>query len=172
MRADPSRFDRVAAHPEYGTAPNEPVLPADASVGVSAIAAPLSLSLFGIVFLLIAITLLVEIQPPLAFSIIFIGGALVFILGGLGTLGKIYQFRNAPIARCIAVIIKERTEVTGGGEDRSASTSYYTTLQMRDGTRIEYLTYRSLVGRVAVGDIGVAYVKAHSLVEFIRFDVD
>ena len=172
MNTDPSRFDRVLQHPEYSSAPEEPVLPADAGIGIAAVAAPLSLSVFGILFLLIAIGLLVEIKPPLAFSILFIGGALVFILGGIGSIGRLIQFRNAPIERQIAVIVKERNEVTGGGTESKASTSYYTTIQLRDGSRRECRTYRSIVGRLAVGDIGVAYVKATTLVEFIRFEVD
>jgi hypothetical protein len=171
MSTDPSRFDRVEAHPEYEMAPEQPVLPADASIGIAAIVAPISMSLFGIVFLLIAIGLLVEIKPPLGFAIIFIAGALVFILGGIAAIGKLVAFRNAPIERLVAVIVKERTDVSGGGENREASTTYYATLQRRDGTRTEYRTYHSLVGRLAVGDIGVAYVKARTLVEFIRFDV-
>jgi hypothetical protein len=121
--------------------------------------------------LLIAIGLLLEIKPPLAVTILFIGTALMFIVGGLGAFGKAMQYRNAPIERMIAVVIKERSEVSGS-DTSSASTTYYTTLQSRDGTRGEYLTYRSLVGRLAVDDIGVAYVKARTLVEFIRFDVD
>lgn len=172
MNTDSSRFDRVVAHPEYGTAPNEPVLPADAGIGIAAVVAPLSLSLFGIVFLLIAIGLLIAIRPPLVFSLMFIAGALLFIAAGLGAVARVMQFRNAPIERLVAVIVKDRTEVHGGGHDSQASTSYYTTLQRRDGSRVECRTYRSLVGRIAIGDIGVAYVKAHALIEFIRFDVE
>ena len=50
MRTDPSRFDRVEQHPEYGSAPAQPVLPADAGLAVAAIAGPLLLSLFGAQF--------------------------------------------------------------------------------------------------------------------------
>ena len=172
MRTDPGRFDRVEAHPEYASAPAQPVLPADATVGVAAMVGPLTVSIFGLVFLLIAIGLLLEIEPPLAFTVLFIGTALMFILGGLGAFGRRMQFKNAPIERVIAVIIKERSEVEGGSDTSPASTAYYTTLQTRDGTRTEYFTYRSLVGRLAVDDIGVAYTKARTLVEFIRFEVD
>src|SRR5215213_1092229 len=152
MRADPGRFDRVEAHPEYASAPAQPVLPADASVGIAAVVGPLTVSIFGLVFLLIAIGLLLEIEPPLAVTVLFIGTALMFILGGLGTFTKRVQFRNAPIERMIAVVIKERTEVSGGSDTSAASTAYYATLQTRDGTRTEYYTYRSLIGRLAVDD--------------------
>ncbi len=172
MNTDPSRFDRVEAHPDYETAPEQPVLPADAGIGIAAVVAPAGLSVFGIVFLLIAIGLLIEIKPPLPFTLLFIAGALAFILGGVGSIARVIKFRNAPIERRVAVIVKERSDVTRGDGQHAASTAYYTTLQLRDGVRLECRTYRSIVGRLAVGDIGVAYVKAHTLVEFFRFDVD
>jgi hypothetical protein len=170
MNTDPSRFDRVEAHPDYRTAPEQPVLPADASVGI-AIAAPISVALFGI-FVLIAIGVLIHLRPPLMFSLVFMAVIGAIAVNGMRRFGSIIEFRNAPIERQIAVIVKERTEVTGGTEHHAASTSYYTTLQLRDGTRVECRTYRSIVGRLAVGDIGVAYIKARTLVEFFRFDVD
>jgi hypothetical protein len=169
MRTDPSRFDRVLAHPDYQAAPDQPVLPADA-IGVAVLVGPLTMSIFGIVFLLIALTLIHEIHPPLAISILVIGGALVLLLGGVGMIAKLVQFRRAPVERFVAVIVKERSEVSAGG-DEPAHTRYFTTLQTRDGARAEYATYRSLVGRLAVDDIGVAYTKAGTLVEFLRFEV-
>jgi hypothetical protein len=182
MRTDPSRFDRVEQHPEYGSAPSQPVLPADAGVSVAAVAGPLLLSLFGALFLLVAITILLAFRPPLIISVIFVAGGLAFVFGGVAMARGLVALRDAPIDRVIAVIVKERTDVTASNS--SASTTYYTTLQTRDGTRTEYRTAGSLAGRLVVDDIGVAYVKAftldlgvtkvqvRSLVEFIRFDVD
>ncbi|MBS1122481.1 MAG: hypothetical protein H6Q90_4709 [Deltaproteobacteria bacterium] len=170
MNTDPSRFDRVEAHPDYRTAPEQPVLPADASLGI-AIAAPVSIALFGIV-VLIVLGMLITLRPSLMVTVIFIAAIAVIAANGMRRFGAIIEFRNAPIERRVAVIVKDRTEVTGGTEHHAASTSYYTTLQLRDGTRIECRTYRSIVGRLAVGDIGVAYIKAQTLVEFFRFDVD
>jgi hypothetical protein len=172
MRTDQSRFDRVLAHPDYASAPEQPVMPADAGLGIAEVVMPLMLSVFGIVFLLIAVGLLVDVHAPLVVTILFIGVALIFVVGGVKMSARLVDFRNAPISRVVAVIVKERTEVSGGGENSQASTTYFATLQTRDSERIEYLTYRSLVGRLAVDDIGVAYVKANTLVEFIRFDVD
>jgi hypothetical protein len=169
MRTDPSRFDRVMQHPEYRQAPEQPVLPADA-VGIAVAVGPVVMTAFGLVCFLIVLSLLD--MMPLPIAIAFVGGALVVLLGGMGMVAKLVQFRNAPVHRFVAVIVKERTEVTGGSGDTGASTSYYTTLQMKDGRRFELYTYRSLVGRIAVDDIGVAYMKSRTLVEFIRFDVD
>jgi hypothetical protein len=182
MRTDPSRFDRVEQHPELGSAPEQPVLPADAGVSVAAVAAPLLLSLFGALFLLVAITILLTLGAPLIFSVIFVAGGLVFVLGGIAMARGVVALRDAPVDRLIAVIVKERTQVSG--DSNSSSTTYYTTLQMRDGRRVEYRTAGSLAGRLVIDDIGVAYVKSYTLdfriktievrrlVEFIRFDVD
>lgn len=170
MRTDPSRFDRVEAHPDFTAVPVEPVLPADA-IGLDAVAGPLALSVFGLVFLLIVLTLIHDTDPPLALAILFVGGALALLLAGVGAIATVVRFRQAPVHRLVAVIVKERTEVTGGN-NAGAQTTYFTTLQTRDGHRVELYTYRSLVGRLAVDDIGVAYVKARTLVEFLRFEVD
>ncbi len=181
MRVDPGRFDKVAAHPDHASAPAQPVLPADSVVGVAAVAGPLLISLFGAVFLLIAISLLISIRPPLWFAVLFIGGGVVFVISGLVFARGALTVRDAPIERVIAVVVKERTEISSNKD--STDTTYYATLQTRDGARAEYRVSRALVGRLVVDDIGVAYVKDvaldlgftkvrwKSLVEFIRFDV-
>jgi hypothetical protein len=168
VRTDPSRFDRVVQHPEYNRAPDRPVLPAE-SVGIATAIGPMAITMFGFLFFLIVVTML-DLMP-LVIAVALIGGALVVLLGGVGMIAKLVEFRNAPVHRFVAVIVKERSEIGGGG-DSPATTTYFTTLQMRDGKRFELYTYRSLVGRIAVDDIGVAYMKSRTLVEFIRFDVD
>ena len=170
MRTDPSRFDRVVEHPDYGRAPDQPVLPADA-VGIAAETGPMSMALVGVMFFLIVVTLVVKMKPPLLMAIVLIGAASIILLGGIGMVQKLLAFHNAPIHRHVAVIIKERSEVVASKHTRT-QTRYYTTVQLRDGNRIELHTNGSLVGRIAVDDIGVAYVKSRTLVEFIRFDVD
>jgi len=180
MRTDPTRFDRVLEHPDCAAAPAQPVLPADTAVGVAAVAGPLMVSLFGALFLLVAISLLITIRPPFLFSLAMIVGGLVVVAGGVIAARRIGELRDAPVERLIAVIVKERTDVHG--IDR-ADTTYYATLQTRDGVRTEYRVSHALVGRLVVDDIGVAYVKdrildlgivrvrARTLVEFIRVDV-
>lgn len=182
MRTDPSRFDAVEAHPEYGSAPTQPVLPTDAGIGVAAVAGPLVLSLFGGVFVLIAITLLVTFKVPLWFTLIFIAAGVAFVVGGMAVARGMLAVRDAPIERMTAVVVKERTEITGRND--TTDTTYYATLQTRDGKRTEYRVSRALVGKLVVDDIGIAYVKelvfelgfttlrSKSLVEFIRFEVD
>ncbi len=136
--------------------------------------------MFGALFLLVAFTLLVAIRPPLLITILFVAVGALFVIGGISAARRLIGLRDSPIDRVIAVIVKERTHVSA--HDRRPTTSYYTTLQTRDGTRTEFRTSRALVGRLVLDDIGVAYVKAtkldlgivsveaRTLVEFIRFD--
>lgn len=170
MNTDPSRFDRVEEHPDFPRMiERAPILPADASLGI-AIAGPAMLSLFGIVFLAIALNLLVDTHAPFLIALLFLAAALAIIFTGLSMASRALRFKNAPIQRCVAVIVKDRTEVAGG--ESSTSTSYYATLQLRGGTRVELPTYRSLAGRLVVGDIGIAFVKSQTLVDFTRFDIE
>lgn len=85
--------------------------------------------------------------------------------------GKANRFMAAPIRRVIGVVVDERVEVRGGGKNSAARTHYHATLQTRDGSRTEYECEGLLAGRIAAPDIGVAFIKADHLVDFIRFDV-
>lgn len=163
MRTAPDRFDKAKEHPDFAAAPTQPVLPADGGITIAAVAAPLLLSLFGGVFLLVVITLLATMGAPLIVWALVLAGGLVFVIGGIRTSRGLIALRDAPIARVLAVIVKERTDVSGG--ENSTSTSYYATLQTEDGRRNEYRVSGALAGRIVVDDIGVAYVK-ETIVDF------
>ena len=166
MTTDPARFDRVLEHPSYSATANHRIeLPHGP---IAAIAGPSALAMFGVLFLLVTIGAFVGGEAPLWFMIPFVAGAFVFIVGGARIAMREARFHRMPIERLVAVVAKERTEISGDG--KSASTTYYTTLQTRDGHRVEYETPESLVGQLVIDDIGVAYVKAHMLVGFTRFD--
>lgn len=83
---------------------------------------------------------------------------------------KTGQLASAEMEVRPALIAGERTHVDGGS-DGPGHTSYFVTLEARDGTRRELNASGSLVGRVTQGDIGVAYVKADHLIEFERVRV-
>lgn len=170
MNTDPSRFDRVEEHPDFSRVyDGAPVLPADANIGI-AIAGPAMVSLLAIVIVAMALTLLAGSGVPLLFTFVFVLGGLWIAFRGFAMANDALRFKNAPIQRCVAVIVKERSDVTGG--ESSTSTSYFTTLQLRGGTRVELSTYGSLAGKLVIGDIGIAFVKSQTLVDFTRFDID
>jgi hypothetical protein len=168
---DPARFDLVARSPGYDAAKRHE--PRVSTFG--GIAMPLVMAVFGVGFLVIAGSFLFDdtpagFGPPAGFNIIFMAIPCIFIAIAIGMAFKGMKFRGAPIEQRILVVVDERVEVSGGGENRSASTHYYATLQARDGQRAEYPTYGWLAGRIAPGDIGVAFLKGGMLVDFLRME--
>lgn len=181
MGTDASRFDRVEAHPDFATAPAQPVLPADQTIGLGHMVGPaFQTALWGIV-LVFVIASLISTGASLMTSLVVILILGAIVVRRIKKIRGLVALRDAPIQKITAVIVKERAHVTG--HDRRSSTAYYATLQTRDGRRVEYRITGALVGRLVVDDIGVAYVRdtiinfgvttiqTRTLVEFIRFDV-
>jgi hypothetical protein len=168
---DPARYDLVAASPGLIAAQaHQPSPPS-----VAGIVAPLGMAVFGVFFLVFAGGMLFDDNspgggPPTAFKALFIVFPLVFIGIALGLAFKGMRFRAAPIEQQVLVVVDERVEVSGGGKNSSARTSYHATLQGRDGSRVEYQTYGWLAGRIAAGDIGLAFLKGGWLVDFLRLE--
>lgn len=126
------------------------------------------LALFAIVGLAISIAFL-GACPPLGFlplAIVAIGG---FAL--LKQLTRTASARNAPLEKRPAIVVDERTSVSGGGESRSLRTLYYATLQFQDGTRREFDVFAGVAGKITRGDMGIAYLKGDYLVQFGRVAV-
>jgi len=158
MNTDLERFDRVLSHADYpATADHKIELPHGAAL---AVLAPGTLVIIGLLFLLIAINVLLELELPLAVTMIFIGLVLLFIVNAMAWTARGVQFFRTPIVRQVCVVVRDRAETD----------TYYVTLQTREGVRAEYATSGALAGRLVVDDIGVAYVKGHVLLDFMRFD--
>jgi len=129
------------------------------------------------------------------FFVVFIGVA-VFMLGVMGETGapgfmkivplffiiagggaaiamvrRMSNFSRAPLQREPAMVVGERTEVSGGGRNSSSSTTYFVSLEFPGGRRNEYRTQGPVVGKVSDGDVGVAYLKGEFLVDFERLRV-
>lgn len=81
------------------------------------------------------------------------------------------KYRSAPLQRRPAIVVDERTKVSGGGKNSSASTTYYVTLEFEDGQRREFTVGTRLAGSVTEGDAGVAYTKHEHLAAFERISV-
>jgi len=62
---------------------------------------------------------------------------------------------NSPVETYNAVVVAKRTNVSGGGSNTSASTSYHVTFQLDDGSRLELRVRHSDYGALAEGDVGV-----------------
>lgn len=105
---------------------------------------------------------------PMAFvpALMGIAGVVLVIVSGR----EMGRFASAKTERIVAVVRDERTEVSGGGEHSSASTTHFLLLEARNGTRGEYRCDAATAGRLAPGDIGVAFVRERHLLDFKRVD--
>jgi uncharacterized protein DUF2500 len=86
----------------------------------------------------------------------------------VGAVMRLGSHASSPLLRRIGHIADERVEVSGGSNNGSARTSYYATLDFSDGSRSEYQVTRSLAGKLARGDLGLAYSKGGWLLDFER----
>ncbi len=164
---DAERFDAVEADPDFHAAmAHEPRVPTLAYLISSA-----TMLAFSLVFAVTSLALLIGFPAPVVFKALWIAMTGVFVALGLGTVARAWRYHAAPIQRFVAIVVGTRTQISGSGSDGSTTTTYFATLQSRDGTRTEYHAIGSVVGLVAAGDIGVAYVKSQTLVSFRRFGV-
>ncbi len=108
-----------------------------------------------------------------AFMALVPGG---FIVLGVFMLAKHVKstgaFRSAPIQSHAAIIAGKRTQVSGGGQNSSASTTYYITAEYENGRRDEFATMtHDLYARVSEGDAGVLFVRNRYALDFDRLAI-
>jgi len=80
-------------------------------------------------------------------------------------------FKRAKLSSWPGHVVDERTKVSGGGDNRRASTTYFVTLQDSAGRRREFRARGPVAGEIGTGDMGVAYSKAEFLIDFMRVEV-
>jgi len=163
------RFEALARHPDVPR-----ILASPAPSGAGEIAGGVGGAVFGIIFAGIAVFIMSiasSAEAP-AFFMIFV---LIFIVVGVlaagGSLFKTAKFASAPLRKLGSLVADERTVVSGGGKDSSASTTYYVLLQFRDGQRAEYRAPDRVAGKVAPGDLGIAFLRGNVLLDFRRVPV-
>jgi len=95
------------------------------------------------------------------------------ILGGFllsRMLKRTASLKSSPTLRRLALVVDERTSVSGGGNS-SATTSHFATLEIADGSRQEYETHDQLAGMLTPGDMGMAYFRGGLFIDFKRVRV-
>jgi hypothetical protein len=102
------------------------------------------------------------------FAIVPLGFVVIGVLMLVATLQKAAKFRSSDSIGQPAIIRAKRTEVSGGGRDSSATTSYYITAEFETGDRQEFAAESDLYARVAEGDAGVLYTRADVAQDFDR----
>jgi len=165
-RRGPERFDRVAVAPGYAAAMRHtPELSA-----VREVAHPvLHLVGAGAVVIAMIVAAIGEGEGSMLLLSLAIGlGALVIV--GPGVLFALRRIR-APTQRIVAVVNDDRYVPTGDDRDPAGVCEHRVTLEERDGRTRKVYAPADLMGEVAVGDIGVAYLRRDRLVEYRWFDV-
>jgi hypothetical protein len=161
-------FAALAEHPEYERLLAFTPSTSKVTMGYGCGAA------FGVLFAVVSLVIMGGFQKagaPFPFSMfpfLFVGIGIFVVVFSLSRAAK---FSKAPLGRRRARIAGERTRVSGGGENSSASTSYYVTLEYESGRREEFSTSGKVVGEVSEGDMGIAYLKGGHLLAFERLRV-
>ena len=107
---------------------------------------------------------------PGIFAIVPVGMALFALFAAAKSGSQAARVATSPTERRLALVRDERTRVSGGGKNSSASTTYYVTLEYEDGSREEHRVGSRAAGRVSPGDVGVAFERAGILVDFETLD--
>jgi hypothetical protein len=161
----PARFAALREHADYQAALAE--TPSDT-------AQVLKLG-GGIAFLLIFVmiagfmsVIFLSVCPPL--GLVPVGILIVGVIGLVQHMAKASRFSSAELSRVPALVVDERTTISGGG-DSPSRTQEHVTLEFEDGRRQEYDATGKLAGLVTAGDMGVAFLRADVLLEFRRIRV-
>lgn len=159
-----ARFAALEVHPElpahmrYEPSIGSFLLPGAMTVGVLAIF--LAVTGFMTLFTL-------AIFPPFAIFTAAMFAFGVFLL--VKTLNQASKFTSSKLERRPALVLDERSHVSGSSD--STRTRYYVSLESRDGKREELSTTGQVSGTLTRGDLGIAYIRADTLLDFRRVDV-
>jgi hypothetical protein len=161
-------FERIKQSPQYALHAATERLERLPKPGLIATAIP-------VVFLLIFIAAsgfmsLMFLSVAGFMAIVPMGFVVIGVLMLIHVLQKTAKFKASPSIGRAAILRAKRTEVSGGGKDSSATTSYYLTAEFENGDREEFAAESSLYGRVAEGDAGVLYTRAEMAQDFDRVD--
>jgi hypothetical protein len=164
VATDPARYDLARASQAYQVALGH--VPKLSHGGIGALV-PIIMIGFCIFFIVQTSNMGAVGNHPAGLMFIAVP-IIMMVMAGKMMLSS-HSFASAPITNELVVIVDERT-ATSGGHKTSVSTHYYATVQTRDGARAEYATYGWVAGKIAPGDIGVAFLKRDHLVDFVRLD--
>lgn len=164
--ADP--FEAVRKHADYSSLMDH--RPSSASLYVNPVASVIA----GVVFVgfgVMWITITSNGPWPsglAAVGLVVVAVGVAVAIHGFVRFGRLL---SAPVRTSPGLIVGKRTEVWGGGTDTSATTTYFLTLELEGGARRELPTGGRVYGLVAEGDVGIAFTRGASLLDFRRMNV-
>lgn len=131
---------------------------------------------FGLAFMIAFMVLFAGVALFMAAGIYGMGGSvLALVPAGMALLAvlligvfvvKAARTIRAPLQRVPAEVLDERVEFTGGGQNHHTRSRNYVLLEFENGVRRECRTSGRVAGRVAPGDVGMAYFKRDYLFDF------
>lgn len=161
-----ARFDALRAHPD-----RDRWLSHEPDTGFLTSSVPLTLSLMLLFAVIGAFFtyLFGMFCPPLALVPLAGTGFVLYAMGR--GIAHATGTARAPLERLDVLVVDERTEVAGGGDEHRIRTDHFVTVETPDGARREFRVPAEVSGRAAVGDVGIGFVKGAWLAEFARFPV-
>jgi hypothetical protein len=160
-------LEAVRAHADYSSLMDH--RPSSAGLYVNPVASVIAGVLFvGFGVMWIAITSNGPWPSGLAaVGLLIVAVGVAIAIHGFVRFGRLL---SAPVRTSPALIVGKRTEVWGGGTDTSARTTYFLTLELEGGDRRELPTGGRVYGLAAEGDVGVAFTRGASLLDFRRLN--
>lgn len=171
-----SVFSRIRAHPTFADLARRP--PSEGAIGTHLRAASW-IGVAGAVFATGVLAVFVLVAGGMSSRVSRVGGggwaALPFVVVGLPLVvcsvfvvvamsqrSRLRKFRRAPVRVLPAVVVAKRTHVAGG---ESRATTYFVTLELEDGSRLEVEAPGPVFGGSAEGDPCAAVLRGGFLVD-------
>lgn len=169
-----ARLGAVVKHPEY------PALLSVTPSSAHLYAGSGCIVVFGAFFALAALIMSFIVPRSMAgFGPVLLVRALLWAFAAVGAGMSVWgvfgllKLSRSRLMRLPALVVDKRIDVHGGGQSSQSSasrvsTSYYVTLALGDGGRRELEARGKLYGKLTQNDIGVAYIRYRSLLDFRR----
>ncbi len=165
-RSGPERFDRVAVAPGYAAAMRHtPELSASREAGWPLVRLVAGAALIG--WFAVAAVATGDVRTM---AVAAVGGAVVLARLVQGVVVGVRRLR-APTERLVAIVAAEKYVATGLKADPVGTCEHRLTLDDRGGAARAVFAPAVLMGEVAIGDIGVAYLRRDRLVDYRWFDI-
>jgi len=165
-RTGPERFDRVAVARGYPAAMRHaPALAVSLEAGWPLIRLAIGAAL--VAWLAAAALASRDLRT---IAVVAVGGAVVLARLAQGLVVGVRRVR-ASTERLVAIVAEDRYVATGLKSDPVGTCEHRLTLRDRGGTLRAVFAPAALMGEVAIGDIGVAYLRRDRLVDFRWFDI-
>lgn len=106
---------------------------------------------------------------PMFMAIVPFGMFVMGVFMAVSLFRKMNAMENGPLQTLPAIVVGKRTEVSGGGKNSSAQTTYHATFETEDGRREEYQLWDGrMYGRLSDDDAGVLFLRDRYAVDFDR----